>query len=63
MLQNARWFFRKIRTTYKYIGFLIFQLLLSTSILLIAFIHPQSFRSPIALALEYFLIFCIFLDL
>lgn len=63
MKDKVKWLSTTIRTTKKYLAFLIFQLVLSTSIIFIAIFHKQSFRSSLALGLEYFLIFCMFLDL
>lgn len=63
MIDNRKWLFRKIRSSRKYFYFLIFQLVLSTSIILFAMLHKKMFRNPVTLYGEYILIICILLDL
>jgi hypothetical protein len=62
MISKKYWFL-KIRTTPKYIGFLFLQLVLSFVVAIVGFSNEQHFRSSYTIALEIVICFCIAFDL
>lgn len=62
MLDKKYWF-AKFRTTKKYIGFLVMQLILSLAVAVIGFTNENHFRSKYTISLEIIIAICIAFDL
>lgn len=62
-MMNSKYLFTKFRTTRKYFVFLIFQLLLSLGVVIMALIEPLKFKSSLTLVAEIIVALCISLDM
>jgi hypothetical protein len=60
---NKKYWFVKIRTTRKYIGFLFLQLVLSFVVAVIGLTNEKHFRNSYTVALEIIICMCIAFDL